>query len=86
MLSAKNKLINSEKANIHLSEHGGKGIGVIGALAGVGLRMSGNDGRFRGKIEIEPAWTAITVASLIERTHVDEVHTTSQDCACLITS
>ncbi|MGI6467768.1 MAG: hypothetical protein GXZ09_05380 [Syntrophomonadaceae bacterium] len=67
----------AEKANIHLSEHGGKGIGVIGALAGVGLRMSGNDGRFRGKIEIEPAWTAITVASLIERTHVDEVHTTS---------
>lgn len=60
-------------AGIHLSEHGGTGIGVIGALAGVGLRMGGNDGRFRGKIEIEPAWTAITVASLIERTYVDEV-------------
>lgn len=60
---------------IHLSEHGGTGIGVIGSLAGVGLRMGGNDGRFRGKIEIEPAWTTITVASLIERTHVDEVRT-----------
>lgn len=62
-------------AGIHLSEHGGTGIGVIGSLAGVGLRMGGNDGRFRGKIEIEPAWTVITVANLIERTHVDEVRT-----------
>lgn len=62
-------------AGIHLSEHGGTGIGVIGSLAGVGLRMGGNDGRFRGKIEIEPAWTAITVASLIERTNIEEVLT-----------
>lgn len=34
---------------IHLSEHGGTGQGVIGALAGAGLRLIGNDGRFRGK-------------------------------------
>jgi hypothetical protein len=34
---------------LELSEHGGSGIGVIGALAGVGLRLSQNDGRFRGK-------------------------------------
>lgn len=27
----------------------GEGQGVVGALAGVGLRLSGNDGRFRGK-------------------------------------
>jgi hypothetical protein len=67
----------ARKVGVHLSEHGGTGIGVIGALAGVGLRVGGNDGRFRGKIEIEPAWTAITVASLIERTHVDEVQTTA---------
>lgn len=33
---------------IHLSEHGGTGQGVVGALAGAGLRLSGNDGRFRG--------------------------------------
>lgn len=37
---------------VHLSEHGGKGIGVIGALAGAGLRLSGNDGRFKGKLAI----------------------------------
>ena len=34
---------------VDLSEHGGDGSGVIGAIAGVGLRLSGNDGRFRGK-------------------------------------
>ncbi len=38
----------AQKLNIHLSEHGGTGQGVIGALAGTGLRLSGNDGRFRG--------------------------------------
>ncbi|WP_205743256.1 hypothetical protein [Geobacter sp. FeAm09] len=37
---------------VHLSEHGGTGQGVIGALAGAGLRLSGNDGRFKGKFRI----------------------------------
>ena len=31
-----------------LEEYGGTGCGVIGALAGVGLRLSGCDGVFRG--------------------------------------
>lgn len=35
-----------------LSEHGGTGDGVIGALAGAGLRLSGTDGRFRGKWDL----------------------------------
>ncbi len=38
---------------IALSEHGGTGDGVIGALAGVGLRLRGDDGRFRGKWDLE---------------------------------
>ena len=33
---------------VQLSEHGGTGAGVIGALAGTGLRLTGEDGRFRG--------------------------------------
>lgn len=33
---------------VHLSEHGGTGDGIIGALAAVGLRLHGSDGRFRG--------------------------------------
>lgn len=35
---------------IYLSEHGGTGEGIIGALAGTGLRLTGNDGRIKGKI------------------------------------
>ena len=35
-----------------LSEHGDTGQGAIGALAGVGLRLAGNDGRFRGKWDL----------------------------------
>ncbi len=37
---------------LELSEHGGTGWGVIGALAGVGLRLAGDDGRFRGKWDL----------------------------------
>lgn len=40
------------RLGVHLSEHGGTGLGVIGALAGAGLRLSGSDGRFRGKTAI----------------------------------
>jgi len=36
----------AEEAGLHLSGHTGERIGVIGALAAVGLRQSGNDGRF----------------------------------------
>ncbi|MBW8382339.1 MAG: hypothetical protein K0M69_07465 [Youngiibacter sp.] len=39
----------ADRLGIHLSEHGGTGMGVIGALAGVGLRLKGTDGRVRGK-------------------------------------
>ncbi len=38
----------AEKMGIHLSEHGGTGQGVVGAIAGVGLRISGNNGEGKG--------------------------------------
>ena len=41
----------AQKEGLHLSEHGGDGSGVIGALCGVGLRLSGFDGWFRGKLK-----------------------------------
>jgi hypothetical protein len=56
----------------HLSEHGGTGLGVIGALAGAGLRLSGDDGRFRGKLRIAAEGGVLTVAGI--KTHgVDRV-------------
>lgn len=39
---------------VFLTEHGGTGAGIIGALAGCGLRMSGTDGRVKGKLELTP--------------------------------
>lgn len=52
------------KLGIHLSEHGGTGQGVIGALAGIGLRLFGNDGRFRGWFKFGSQGDIITVNDL----------------------
>jgi hypothetical protein len=54
----------ARRMGVHLSEHGGTGGGVIGALAGVGLRMSGNDGRVRGHLEIENVNGVATVRDI----------------------
>lgn len=67
------KLANS--LSIHLSEHGGTGQGVIGALAGVGLRLTGNDGRFKGKHKENPSKKIATVKEIIEDTTIEIVRT-----------
>lgn len=59
----------------HLSEHGGTGQGVIGALAGAGLRLSGSDGRHKGKFEVTGKCGCLTVADLLASQHVDLVMT-----------
>jgi hypothetical protein len=61
---------------IHLSEHGGTGDGVIGALAGVGLRLSANDGRLRGKLKIRNNNLAVRVAAIRDHDCVDAVRST----------
>ncbi len=58
---------------IHLSEHGGTGQGVIGALAGAGLRLAGQDGRVRGHLRGVHAGQQATVAQLQLLDEVDEV-------------
>lgn len=63
----------AQQLGIHLSEHGGDGQGVIGALAGAGLRLSGNDGRLRGKLKIKTAGDVISVRDIISKTCVDVV-------------
>jgi len=69
--SAKLRIYSKDEAyslarelGVHLSEHGGTGIGVIGALAGAGLRLSGNDGRFKGKFRIPSDSSTATVATI----------------------
>ncbi|MGL1931980.1 MAG: hypothetical protein OCC45_09485 [Desulfotalea sp.] len=49
----------AEDLKIHLSEHGGTGDGIIGAIAGIGLRLYGNDGRYRGWYHLGPAGTTL---------------------------
>ena len=58
---------------VHLSEHGGTGQGVIGALAGAGLRLSGNDGRLKGHLEIADAEGWAAVSDICSHIDVDEV-------------
>lgn len=61
------------RIGMHLSEHGGTGGGVIGALAGIGLRLSGNDGRMRGGLEgFEPGET-YRVDELLGNPRIDSV-------------
>jgi hypothetical protein len=60
---------------VHLSEHGGTGIGVIGALAGAGLRLSGDDGRFKGKFRVPGDLDGAARVADIKRHGVDEVRT-----------
>ena len=52
---------------VFLSEHGGSGEGVIGALAGVGLRLTGNDGRIKGKIRPDTPGEVMTAAEFCRR-------------------
>jgi hypothetical protein len=77
---AKREVVTKEDAyslarrlNIHLSEHGGNGQGIIGALAGAGLRLSYNDGRFKGTLKIDAPDNMITVQDFCSHPAVDEV-------------
>lgn len=80
---AKNEVLTKNSAyqlagelNLHLSEHGGTGDGVIGALAAVGLRLGGNDGRFRGKHYEEKTNRVISVREIIADGEVSRVQST----------
>lgn len=77
---AKSTILDKEKAyllasktKVHLSEHGGTGDGVIGALAGIGLRLKGNDGRFRGWFNMGSLGELTTAAKLCEHPFVTDV-------------
>lgn len=65
----------AQQLQIHLSEHGGSGQGVIGALAGTGLRLSGNDGRFKGRHEVPLIDDKALVQDILKHSTIDEVRT-----------
>ncbi|MDP4145250.1 MAG: hypothetical protein Q8936_12340 [Bacillota bacterium] len=70
----------ADKLGIHLSEHGGNGQGVIGALAGVGLRLSGNDGWFKGAHKIKTSDNIIKVRELCKYKNIDKVRNLDGKC------
>ena len=58
---------------VWLSEHGGSGEGVIGALAGAGLRLTGSDGRVRGKLIPDVPGEEMTAAEFCRRWGVEQI-------------
>ncbi len=66
----------ADQLAIHLSEHGGTGDGVIGALAGVGLRMSGNDGRFQGRTNLGPTGEIMKVDEIKSSSDIEVIEST----------
>ncbi len=69
----------ARRLNIHLSEHGGSGQGVIGALAGAALRLTRNDGRFRGHLKIETDGDTVSVSDILQKTYVEIVRSLDGD-------
>jgi len=69
----------ANELKIHLSEHGGTGGGIIGALSGVALRIYGNNGRFKGWLPISTDNKKITVERLINEYDIDEVRDINGD-------
>jgi hypothetical protein len=80
--AAKNRVLTKSDAyslaartGVHLTEHGGTGQGVVGALAGIGLRLSGNDGRYRGWYHLGRPGDIVSVGALCEYPFVDALVT-----------
>jgi len=63
----------AKRSGVHLSEHGGTGQGVVGALAGVGLRLGGNDGRLRGRLELGMPGSVLRVRQFLMSKMVGKV-------------
>jgi hypothetical protein len=65
----------AKKLGVHLSEHGGTGGGIIGALAGIGLRLHGNDGRFRGWYHLGQAGSIMTAGEIRSYDNIEDIRT-----------
>ncbi len=64
----------AKKPGLYLFELSGNGQGVIGALAAAGLRATGNDGQFRGKLKLGTGeYYIANVREIIEKTYVEQV-------------
>lgn len=63
-----------DQRGVYLIELNGTGRGIIGALAGAGLRSTGNDGQFRGKLQMGgEEYAVVSVGEIVAQTHVEQV-------------
>lgn len=62
------------RVGVFLEERGGTGDGVIGALAGVGLRLNGNDGEVKGGIETLKKGQSYSVEELLKEETITGVY------------
>ncbi len=73
VVTKKEALDLAADSGILLEEHGGEGIGVIGALSGCCLRMDGNDGRFISLEGIRSAKPSMTVGAMKSEMPIEAV-------------
>lgn len=66
VLTKQDALRTAEEGKVRLEEIGGNGDGIIGALAGIGLCSSGNDGRYVVFKELRELKGTVSVARLRE--------------------
>lgn len=64
VLSKDEAYSTADDAGVYLTEAGGTGQGVVGAVAGIGLRLWGNDGELKGKLSVFKKEEAYSVAEL----------------------
>jgi hypothetical protein len=67
----------AKKQNLFLKKLKNDGNGIIGALAGVALRLSGNDGRIKGKITLNKE--IVSIKELLSLGIFDEVRLSNDD-------
>lgn len=69
-------LMLADRPGLYIQALSGNGNGIIGALAAVGLRMTGNDGQFRGKLKLGSGEGYITsAADILQNTYVEQIKT-----------
>lgn len=74
LVSKAEALILGRKSGIYLYALSGSGQGIIGALAGAGLRMTGNDGQFRGKLHLGTGEDYIaSIKEILTGSYVEQV-------------
>ena len=70
-LSTERAFETAHEQNVFLKELKSGARGVIGALAGIGLRLSGNDSKIRGKFELKES--NLSVAELLGLNFIEAV-------------